>query len=125
MTKSGSPLCTICPSWNVDRAQGAADLGAQLHAVHRGELAQEAAGGLHRLLQRLATVTCGGGGGGGGRPLAGVPDLFPAKRRHHRQDSECREHQPRRRGRLGGRASSAARARSATSWPLREKLSIC
>jgi hypothetical protein len=74
----------------LDRAQGAADLGPQVHAVHRRELAQEASGGLHRLLHRPAYGDLGWRRRGG-RRLAAVPDLLPAHGRYDRQDCDDRK----------------------------------
>ena len=62
------------PVLEFDRGQGAADLRPQLHAIHRRELAKEAAGGLHRLLQRQAHGHLRWRWRRGGGPFAGLPD---------------------------------------------------
>ena len=111
------------PVLEVDRGEDAADLGPQLHAVHRRELAKKAAGGLHRLLQRPADGDLGWRRRRGGRHLMGVPDLLPAHRRHDRQHGEHRKHAPpsapAQRGAIW-RPSPSLRLRSATSRPLSE-----
>ena len=71
------------------------------------------------------TVTCGGGGGGGGRVFGGQPGALAAPRR------PVPPRRRRGRGRAtvsgGGRAvrlPPATRVRSATSWSVREMLSM-
>ena len=82
------------PVLEFDRGQGAADLRPQLHAVHRGELAEEAADGLHRLLQRPAHGNLGRWRRWGGRLLARAPDLLAGHGRYDRRDTEDRERAP-------------------------------
>ena len=114
------------PVLEVDRGQGAADLRAQLHAVHRRELAEEAAGGLHRLLQRQADghLRRRGRRRRQGRRLA---SQRTARRPPRPAPPRCRRARGRATGcrrRTGGRLSPATRVRSATSWSVREMLSM-
>ena len=82
------------PVLEFDRGQGAADLRPQFHAVHRRELAEEAAGGLHRLLQRQAHGHLRRRGRRGGRVFAGPPDALAAHGGQHRHDADECERAP-------------------------------
>ena len=110
------------PVLEVDRGQRAADLRAQFDTVHRRELAEEAAGGLHRLLQRQADGHLRRRGRRSGRVFAGPPDALAACGGQHRHDADERE--PPSSAADGGWLPPATRVRSATSSSAKEMLSM-